>query len=137
MWVIADQTGKSNMSYTRLLTALARAKPRKIYILRDRCRSTVVSTKRQEDKEQQVDGCTVVEAVPVELISHTKTATDAQLKNIHIDFDNTQEAYRSKGNMELLRSLLVFKLCTIDVLVERNKEVSSKSLNGNWCLSEI
>lgn len=129
------------MPYTRLLTALARANSRnlrKIHISRERCRSTVASTKRQEEKEQQVDGCTVVEAVPVELISHTGKATDTPLNKIQIDFDNTQEAYKSKGNMELLRSLFVFKLCTIDVLVEKNKEVSSNRLNevnGNKCFS--
>lgn len=71
-----------------------------------------------------MDGCPVVEAEPVELISQTKNITNTKLSKIHIDFDNTQEAYRSKGNIELLRSLLVFKLCTIDVLVEKNKEVS-------------
>lgn len=122
------------MPCTGFLTALARANSRnlrKIQISRERCRSTVASTKRQEEKEQQVDGCTVVEAVPVELISPTKKAMDTQLNKIHIDFDNTQEAYKSKGNMELLRSLLVFKLCTIDVLVEKNKEVSSNRLNRN------
>lgn len=71
-----------------------------------------------------MDECRVVEAVPVEHISRAKNGTDAQLNKFHIDFDNTQEAYRSKGNMELLRSLLVFKLCTIDFLVDKNKEVS-------------
>uniref|UniRef100_A0A673WFM4 Proline dehydrogenase n=1 Tax=Salmo trutta TaxID=8032 RepID=A0A673WFM4_SALTR len=40
---------------------------------------------------------------------------------IEIDFDNTHEAYKSKDNIELLRSLLVFKLCTFDFLVDKNK----------------
>uniref|UniRef100_A0A3Q3FS30 Uncharacterized protein n=1 Tax=Labrus bergylta TaxID=56723 RepID=A0A3Q3FS30_9LABR len=82
-----------------------------------RCRSTVASTKKREEKEQQMDGCTVVEAAPADLINQTKNSTNTHLKKIHVDFDNTQEAYKSKGNIELLRSLLVFKLCTIDVLV--------------------
>lgn len=72
-----------------------------------------------------MDGCTVVEAVPVELISQTKNVTDTPLNKIRVDFDNTKEAYRSKDNIELLRSLLVFKLCTFDFLVEKNKEVCS------------
>lgn len=114
------------MSYTKFVAALVRANSgnvNKIRISPGRCRSTVASTKTQEDKDQ-LDGCAVVETVPVELISQTKNSTNTQLNKIHIDFDNTQEAYRSKGNIELLRSLLVFKLCTIDVLVEKNKEVS-------------
>uniref|UniRef100_A0A3Q3LS44 Proline dehydrogenase n=1 Tax=Mastacembelus armatus TaxID=205130 RepID=A0A3Q3LS44_9TELE len=101
------------------------------------CRSTVASTKSQEEKEQPIDGCTVVEAVQVELISQTKTKS--QLNKIHIDFDNTKEAYRSKGNIELLRSLLVFKLCTIDVLVEKNKELMelTKKVLGQWMFEKL
>uniref|UniRef100_A0A667ZWM9 Proline dehydrogenase n=1 Tax=Myripristis murdjan TaxID=586833 RepID=A0A667ZWM9_9TELE len=46
---------------------------------------------------------------------------------ITIDFDNTEEAYKSKDNIELLRSLLVFKLCTFDFLVDKNKELMDLS----------
>lgn len=42
---------------------------------------------------------------------------------ICINFDQTQEAYKSKNSLELLRSLVVFKLCSYDFLVDRNKEV--------------
>lgn len=112
------------MSYTKFAAALVRANPaqvNKIRISPGRFRSTVASTQTKEE----LDGCPVVEADPVELISQSKNVTETRSNKIHIDFDNTQEAYRSKGNIELLRSLLVFKLCTFDVLVEKNKEVSS------------
>ncbi|XP_022050320.1 proline dehydrogenase 1, mitochondrial [Acanthochromis polyacanthus] len=130
------------MSYTKFVPALVRANTGNIGKLRispARCRSTVVSAKSQEEKEPQMDGCTVVEAVPVELISQTKNLSSTPLSKIHIDFDNTQEAYRSKGNIELLRSLLVFKLCTIDVLVEKNKELMdlSKKLLGQWMFEKV
>lgn len=118
------------MSYTKYVAALVRANAgnfNRIRISPGRSRSTLASTKTQEEKDEQMEGCTVVEAVPVELISQTKNVTKTPLHKIDIDFDNTQEAYRSKGNIELLRSLLVFKLCTIDFLVEKNKEVSSRS----------
>lgn len=114
------------MSYTKFAASVVRANPGNFKNLRispARCRSTVASPKRQEEKEQHTERCIVVEAEPVELISQTKNVKETQLEKIHIDFDNTQEAYRSKGNVELLRSLLVFKLCSIDVLVEKNKEV--------------
>lgn len=42
---------------------------------------------------------------------------------ICINFDQTQEAYKSKRSLDLLRSLVVFKLCSYDFLVDRNKEV--------------
>ncbi|XP_059214688.1 proline dehydrogenase 1, mitochondrial [Centropristis striata] len=130
------------MSYTKFVAALVRVKPgnvSKIRISPGRCRSTVASTKTQEEKEQQIDGCTVVEALPVELISQTKNVNNTQLNKIHIDFDNTKEAYRSKGNIELLRSLLVFKLCTIDFLVEKNKELMdlSKKVLGQWMFEKM
>ncbi|XP_029961179.1 proline dehydrogenase 1, mitochondrial [Salarias fasciatus] len=42
---------------------------------------------------------------------------------ISVDFEQTQEAYKSKDSLELLRSLVVFKLCSYDFLVDRNKEI--------------
>lgn len=119
-------TETETMSYSTFVASLARANSRNLRnfaVPPARCRSTVASPKRQEEKER-MEECPVVEAQPVELISQTKNVPNAQAKSIHIDFDNTQEAYKSKKNIELLRSLLVFKLCTFDVLVERNKEVS-------------
>uniref|UniRef100_A0A8C7F5F1 Proline dehydrogenase n=1 Tax=Oncorhynchus kisutch TaxID=8019 RepID=A0A8C7F5F1_ONCKI len=96
-----------------------------------RFRSTVASKQRKEveggKEEQQLVECTVVKAVQADLISQTKNNTDAQTRKIAIDFDNTHEAYKSKDNIELLRSLLVFKLCTFDFLVDKNKELMDLS----------
>uniref|UniRef100_A0A8C8IG24 Proline dehydrogenase n=1 Tax=Oncorhynchus tshawytscha TaxID=74940 RepID=A0A8C8IG24_ONCTS len=96
-----------------------------------RFRSTVASKQRKEveggKEEQQLVECTVVKAVQADLISQTKNNTDAQTRKIAIDFDNTHEAYKSKDNIELLRSLLVFKLCTFDLLVDKNKELMDLS----------
>lgn len=117
------------MSYAKFVAAVARSNAASVHKMRAsprRWRSTVASTKTHEDKDQ-LDGCPVVEAELVELISPSKPAASALQSEIHIDFDNTEEAYRSKGNVELLRSLLVFKLCTFDVLVDKNKEASSLS----------
>ena len=44
---------------------------------------------------------------------------------ISVDFEQTQEAYKSKDSLELLRSLVVFKLCSFDFLVDKNKEVKT------------
>uniref|UniRef100_A0A3B3IHW1 Proline dehydrogenase n=1 Tax=Oryzias latipes TaxID=8090 RepID=A0A3B3IHW1_ORYLA len=127
------------MSYSTFVASLARANSRNLRnfaVPPARCRSTVASPKRQEEKER-MEECPVVEAQPVELISQTKNVPNAQAKSIHIDFDNTQEAYKSKKNIELLRSLLVFKLCTFDVLVERNKEVSLEKLLGQRMFEKL
>ncbi|XP_034064450.1 proline dehydrogenase 1, mitochondrial [Gymnodraco acuticeps] len=130
------------MSYTKFAAALVRANPgnvRNVRISPGRCRSTVASTKSKEETHQQIDGCSVVEAEPMELISQGTHVKKTLLNKISIDFDNTQEAYRSKGNIELLRSLLVFKLCTIDVLVDKNKELMdlTKKVFGQWMFEKI
>lgn len=83
-----------------------------------------MATAKSQEERSRLDGCAVVEAEPVELISHTKPLPKAHKNQVNVDFDNTQEAYKSKTNIELLRSLLVFRLCAIDTLVEKNKEVS-------------
>ncbi|MEQ2286704.1 hypothetical protein AMECASPLE_005142 [Ameca splendens] len=132
------------MSYTKFLASLIRAKSVNLNKIRSspsRCRSTVASPDRQEEKEQQrqSEGCAVVEADPVELITQTKNAKDVRLNRIHVDFDNTEEAYKSKNNIELLRSLLVFNLCAIDILVEKNKELMelSKKLLGQRMFEKL
>jgi len=133
------------MSYTKLAPALLRATSdniRRIGVLPARFRSTAVSTKSQEVvvEKEHVDECTLVEAVQVELISPSKHVKDVEAaKQVAIDFDNTEEAYKSKNNLELLRSLLVFKLCTIDVLVDKNKELIdlSRKVFGKWLFEKM
>ncbi|XP_061888127.1 proline dehydrogenase 1, mitochondrial [Entelurus aequoreus] len=124
------------MSSTKIVSALAS----KVRFCPRRCRSTAASTKSQR-REKEQDGCAVVEADPVELISQSgKAPKDGEkLSKIHIDFNNTEEAYKSKDNVELLRSLLVFKLCTVDVLVEKNRELMelSKKLLGQRLFEKL
>lgn len=122
------------MSYTKVIPGLVRPNSdniKRICLSQGRFRSTVTSKQRKEveggKEEQQLVECTVVKAVQVDLISQTKNNTDAQTRKIAIDFDNTHEAYKSKDNIELLRSLLVFKLCTFDFLVDKNKQLMDLS----------
>ncbi|XP_055730692.1 proline dehydrogenase 1, mitochondrial-like isoform X1 [Salvelinus fontinalis] len=118
------------MSYTKVIPGLVRANSdniKRICLSQGRFRSTIASKQRKEveggKEEQQLVECTVVKPVKADLISQTKNNTAAQTRKIAIDFDNTHEAYKSKDNIELLRSLLVFKLCTFDFLVDKNKEL--------------
>lgn len=53
-------------------------------------------------------------------------STGAAANELSVDFDQTREAYKSKDSIELLRSLVVFKLCSYDFLVEKNKEVMKR-----------
>ncbi|XP_067295626.1 proline dehydrogenase 1, mitochondrial isoform X4 [Pseudorasbora parva] len=58
---------------------------------------------------------------------------------ISIDFEQTKEAYKSKDTLELLRSLVVFKLCTYDILVDKNKEIIdlSRKLLGQKMFEQV
>lgn len=49
----------------------------------------------------------------------------SRANEISVDFEQTQEAYKSKDSLELLRSLVVFKLCSYDFLVDKNKEITA------------
>uniref|UniRef100_A0A671QQS0 Proline dehydrogenase n=1 Tax=Sinocyclocheilus anshuiensis TaxID=1608454 RepID=A0A671QQS0_9TELE len=115
------------MSYCKVIPAVARVKP--AHLFGARLRSTAAaSTQHKELKSDDAPldpSCAVVEKpCEVDLISR-KAHTERQ--RISIDFDNTQEAYKSKDTLELLRSLLVFKLCTFDFLVDKNKELMDLS----------
>ncbi|XP_078277634.1 proline dehydrogenase 1, mitochondrial-like [Rhinoraja longicauda] len=55
------------------------------------------------------------------------------------DFSNPREAYRSKTSAQLLRSLLVFRLCSYTLLVDRHKELInlSRALLGKWLFRKL
>ncbi|XP_067910977.1 proline dehydrogenase 1, mitochondrial-like [Heterodontus francisci] len=55
------------------------------------------------------------------------------------DFSNFREAYRSKSSAELVRSLLVFRLCSYSVLADRHKELIglSRVLLGKWLFNKF
>lgn len=65
---------------------------------------------------------------PVQPVRPGKAGRDSAAGRgvVSVSFEQTREAYRSKDSLELLRSLVVFKLCSYDFLVERNQEV-------RWC----
>lgn len=76
----------------------------------------------------------------VQALHSTKTNTNEEASDsrqhvsfsnkISIDFEQTKEAYKSKDTLELLRSLVVFKLCSYDILVDNNKEVCDVFFNA-------
>ncbi|XP_052444227.1 proline dehydrogenase 1, mitochondrial [Carassius gibelio] len=115
------------MSYCKVLPAVARVRPARVFGARLRS-SAAASTQHKEQKSEDTPlapSCTVLEK-PCEVDLIRRKAHTERLR-ISIDFDNTQEAYKSKDTLELLRSLLVFKLCTFDFLVDKNKELTDLS----------
>lgn len=55
------------------------------------------------------------------LSSKYETKSVPQLEKLN--FDDPKQAYRSKTTWEIARALLVLKLCSVNVLVERNMQV--------------
>ncbi|XP_056302252.1 proline dehydrogenase 1, mitochondrial isoform X2 [Danio aesculapii] len=124
------------MSYSKVIS---RVKPAHLFGVR--LRSTVASTQHKELKTEEApleQSCAILESpCDVDLIGGKKAHIGGQ--RISIDFDNTREAYRSKHTLELLRSLLVFKLCTFDFLVDKNKELIdlSKKILGQRLFEKL
>lgn len=70
----------------------------------------------------------------VDHIERSKNLLHKPCPAITMNFENTQEAYKSKPSWELLRSLMVLWLCSIDSLVDRNQQLlqlSRKLLGQN------
>ncbi|XP_042344803.1 proline dehydrogenase 1, mitochondrial [Plectropomus leopardus] len=88
-------------------------------------RSTVTSTSATQAEDVSSRGGAKHDSAPAELpVQPGRGGRDGRAANeISVDFDQTQGAYKSKDSLELLRSLVVFKLCSYDFLVDKNKEI--------------
>ena len=51
------------------------------------------------------------------------------IRNPALDFQNFQHAFRSKTTLEITKALLVYRMCAIDFLVEKNIQVKKRSNN--------
>uniref|UniRef100_A0A673ITS7 Proline dehydrogenase n=1 Tax=Sinocyclocheilus rhinocerous TaxID=307959 RepID=A0A673ITS7_9TELE len=85
-------------------------------------RSLVISTRRHRSVQALHPTKTNTEDESVDSREHVSYSN-----KISIDFEQTKEAYKSKDTLELLRSLVVFKLCSYDILVDKNKEIMNLS----------
>ncbi|KAK0398642.1 hypothetical protein QR680_002689 [Steinernema hermaphroditum] len=53
---------------------------------------------------------------------------------LDLTFENTKEAFKSKSNFDLIRGLVVLRLCTVDFLVQNNQKILQylrKALGAN------
>uniref|UniRef100_A0A3Q1FZS9 Proline dehydrogenase n=1 Tax=Acanthochromis polyacanthus TaxID=80966 RepID=A0A3Q1FZS9_9TELE len=83
---------------------------------------TSASTEQEDDVKTGGGGGSPRSECPRQSGGSRRGERDAA-NEISVDFDQTQEAYKSKDSLELLRSLVVFKLCSYDFLVDKNKEI--------------
>jgi len=71
---------------------------------------------------------------------HSKVPViDPCFLRIDSTFGNAEEAFKSKKNSEIIRSLFVFNLCGISPLVDFNKEILAvtRKLFGKWVFEKI
>ncbi|KAM8759969.1 proline dehydrogenase 1, mitochondrial [Acanthopagrus schlegelii] len=123
------------MFHVRTVPALTRAGadfPFKRLLSSRRLRSTVTSTSTSATQAEPQDDVSngrydsarsEFAGQPGRRGGRDGTTTTAAANEISVDFEQTQEAYKSKDSLELLRSLVVFKLCSYDFLVDKNKEI--------------
>lgn len=102
-----------------------------------RMRSTAAAA-AAKTKEQAAEDGAQGKSCPlgsqVDHIERSKNLLHKPCPAITMNFENTQEAYKSKPSWELLRSLMVLWLCSIDSLVDRNQQLlqlSRKLLGQN------
>ena len=50
-------------------------------------------------------------------------ADHPSFKKIDLSFENIKEAYRSKSNFELLRAIIVFRLCSVEKLITHQRSL--------------
>ncbi|XP_068094827.1 proline dehydrogenase 1, mitochondrial [Hyperolius riggenbachi] len=59
-------------------------------------------------------------------VDHIERSENLQMKPCPaaaMNFENTQEAYKSKPTWELMRSMMVFWLCSVDYFVDKNQQL--------------
>ncbi|XP_059844045.1 proline dehydrogenase 1, mitochondrial-like [Hypanus sabinus] len=97
-----------------------------------RFRSTAASPKQKEDPER-AHGHHPLRDIPRVHPAPAQDSPDIP------DFSNYQEAYRNKTSAEVVRSLVVFRLCSYDILVNRQKELInlSRIVLGKWLFRQL
>lgn len=101
-----------------------------------RMRSTAAAAAKTKEQaaEDGAQGKSCPLGSQVDHIERSKNLLHKPCPAITMNFENTQEAYKSKPSWELLRSLMVLWLCSIDSLVDRNQQLlqlSRKLLGQN------
>ncbi|XP_028434149.1 proline dehydrogenase 1, mitochondrial isoform X2 [Perca flavescens] len=115
------------MFHVKAVPALTRAGadiPFKRLLSSRRLRSSTSATQTEPQDDVGAKHDTVNMEFPGQQRRGGRDGTTTTAANeVSVDFDQAQGAYKSKDSLELLRSLVVFKLCSYDFLVDKNKEI--------------
>ncbi|KAM3939518.1 proline dehydrogenase 1, mitochondrial isoform 1-T1 [Leptodactylus fuscus] len=99
-----------------------------------RMRSTAAAKAKEQAAEDGAQGKPCPLGSQVDHMERSENLLHKPCPAVTMNFENTQEAYKSKATWELLRSLMVFWLCSVDPLVDRNQQLlqlSRKLLGQN------
>ncbi|XP_073438812.1 proline dehydrogenase 1, mitochondrial isoform X2 [Dendrobates tinctorius] len=104
-----------------------------------RMRSTAAAAAKAKEQaaEEGAQPCPL--ASQVDHMERSETLLHQSCPAATMNFENTQEAYKSKPTWELLRSMMVFWLCSFDALVDRNQQILqlSRKLLGQTLFEAI
>ncbi|KAM4706915.1 proline dehydrogenase 1, mitochondrial [Discoglossus pictus] len=112
----------SNMSSIGRISLIIRSPGRECI----RLRSTAAATKEQapaDQKEQHVGEKLLELGSQVDHMERSENLVKSPCPAATINFGDTKEAYKNKATWELMRSSIVFWLCSIDTLVDRNQQI--------------
>lgn len=84
--------------------------------------NTIRSFMKRHSSHDSVAGFTAATDGIAGSSQHTQTTHSG------FSFDDAESAYQSKTSWEIVRALAIFRLCSYDFLVSKNKEVDSPSL---------
>ncbi|KAI1733152.1 hydroxyproline dehydrogenase [Ditylenchus destructor] len=74
-----------------------------------------------------------------DLLKERAREIDLCYNKLDLSFENAKEALKSKSNKDLIRALLVFRMCTVDFLVQNNQRLLQllRSITGKTLFSRI
>ncbi|XP_075070848.1 proline dehydrogenase 1, mitochondrial [Mixophyes fleayi] len=94
--------------------------------IRERSTTATTKVKGTAETKAQHGQAEMKQWLPGSEVDHVGRIENVVLKScpsVTMNFENTQEAYKSKPTWELLRSLLVFWLCSVNSVVDNNQQL--------------
>ncbi|MFH4979261.1 hypothetical protein AB6A40_005970 [Gnathostoma spinigerum] len=81
------------------------------------------NTLHSETLKKRLLSNVVLKECKVDSNSKSRNSVGNTVHRVDLSFENAQEAFKSKSNFELLRGIIVLRLCSLDFLVKNNASI--------------